>query len=185
MIGSARPLESRDIPAVAAIEARANPMPWQAADFLPFARPTGVGSGVGGPAGSASVGARRMAWVYEAEAGGEVLGFACVAAVVDEAELQSIAVAEAVRGRGIGSALMETLLDWCREEGLRALHLEVRAGNRPALALYRGHGFAQTGLRRAYYADNGEDALLLAREVGHPGGAPRLGGNGAFLPPNF
>jgi ribosomal-protein-alanine N-acetyltransferase len=79
-------------------------------------------------------------------------------------ELQSLAVDPGARRTGIGSALMECLLDWARERGYRALHLEVRAGNLPAIALYRRFGFVQTGRRRAYYQDNGEDALLLTRD---------------------
>jgi ribosomal-protein-alanine acetyltransferase len=131
-----------------------------------------------GLAGTASESARlrgngpvHMGWVCLGtgedgdEGGGTVLGFACAFAVADEVELQSLAVERSARGRGLGALLLEALLEWAGRQGYRSLHLEVRAGNAPALALYRRFGFAQTGTRRGYYQDNGEDALLLARDV--------------------
>lgn len=184
-----RPLAKGDLAAVLAIEAVANPMPWREGDFQPFVQPAPVntpmgpngGLGHGWPRGGAAV---KMAWVWDGGTPGPeadslagvaaedhpslvsgIRGFACAAAVLDEVELQSIAVKGEARGRGIGSALLEVLVDWAREEGYRSLHLEVRAGNVPALALYRRFGFSQVGSRRGYYQDNGEDALLLTREI--------------------
>jgi ribosomal-protein-alanine acetyltransferase len=192
-----RLLRKADLPRVLAIEAEANPMPWREGDFLPFVAPAPEAShpaaGAGGPAAGAERwrgGALKVAWVYEDKGGGkdgaeggddgggrgaragETLGFACASAVADEVELQSLAVERGSRGRGIGSALLEALVEWARESGFRTLHLEVRAGNRPALGLYRRFGFAQAGIRPGYYQDNGEDALLLTREIGRPGQAP-------------
>ena len=184
-----RLLRRSDLPGVLAIEAEANPMPWREGDFLPFvaqapeaARPA---AGDGGPAAGAErwrSGALKVGWVYERNGdggsgpggtpAGETLGFACASAVADEVELQSLAVERASRGKGIGTALLEALVEWARESGYRTLHLEVRAGNRPALGLYRRFGFAQAGIRPGYYQDNGEDALLLTREIGRPGAAP-------------
>lgn len=159
-----RPLRREDLPAVLAIEAEANPLPWSEGHFLPFVQASGAALGPGdrGPV--------HMAWICGGTAedgggGGEVLGFACASAAADEVELQSIAVARNARGRGFGAALLEALLEWAGHGGYRRLHLEVRAGNVPALALYRRFGFAQAGTRRGYYQDNGEDALLLSRDV--------------------
>lgn len=179
-----RLLRRSDLPRVLAIEAEANPMPWREGDFLPFvaAAPEAAhpAAGTGGPAAAGTErwrsGARKVAWVYEDPGGGtraaETLGFACASAVADEVELQSLAVERASRGKGIGSALLEALVEWAAESGFRTLHLEVRAGNRPALGLYRRFGFAQAGIRPGYYQDNGEDALLLTRDIGRPGPAP-------------
>lgn len=184
-----RPLRRADLPRVLAIEAEANPMPWREGDFLPFVAPEAAppsavaGDSAAGAARAAERwrgGALKVAWVYEGDGGaraGEALGFACAAAVADEVELQSLAVARASRGKGIGSALLEALIDWAAESGFRTLHLEVRAGNRPALGLYRRFGFAQAGIRPGYYQDNGEDALLLTREIGRSG--PSAGGRTA------
>lgn len=171
MVTSVRPFRKGDLPAVLAIEAEANPVPWREGDFLPFVQAPPPKPGEGGgtapfhPKGEAV----RMAWVHAGAAGaagvGTVRGFACALAVADEVELQSIAVERGSRGAGIGTALLEALLEWAKEAGYRTLHLEARAGNVPALSLYRRFGFAQVGCRRGYYQDNGEDALLLTREI--------------------
>jgi len=167
VVTSVRPLRKDDLGEVLAIEAASNPHPWHDGDFRPFAGSEDpAASPAGGPPGPRR-GAVKRAWVYAVPSGAgdsRVRGFACIAAVADEVELQSLAVEPAARRAGIGSALLECLLEWAREGGYRALHLEVRAGNLPAIALYRRFGFVQTGRRRAYYQDNGEDALLLTRD---------------------
>lgn len=165
MVTAVRPLRKGDLDAVLSIEAASNPHPWHEGDFRPFV--AAAGDAATAPAGrepEPKRGAVKRAWVHAGPDGGGVRGFACIAAVADEVELQSLAVEPAARRAGIGSALLEHLLEWAREEGYRALHLEVRAGNVAAIALYRRFGFAQTGRRRAYYQDNGEDALLLTRD---------------------
>ena len=86
--------------------------------------------------------------------------------ILDEAELLNIRVAPAYRRRGVGRCLLAA----CRTdlEGARCLHLEVRANNWAALALYREAGFAQVGARRGYYpavAGGREDALLLRLDL--------------------
>lgn len=104
-------------------------------------------------------------WLTLAWIDGMVVGFALVRAIIDEAELLLIAVAPSHRRRGVGAALMRSVLSDCRSRNVRRLHLEVRAGN-PAVALYAAHGFAREGVRRAYYrAKNGEtfDAHTYAR----------------------
>ena len=80
----------------------------------------------------------------------EPVGFALVRAVADEAELLLIAVASTARRRGVGGALLRSVIAEAGAAGIADLHLEVRAGN-PAIALYRDHGFAKVGERRAYY----------------------------------
>jgi ribosomal-protein-alanine N-acetyltransferase len=163
-----RLMERQDLDDVVAIEAESNPNPWRGVDFLPFCRGAASGLPFDKPLGATPGGIKR-AWVIGLEDGQgaprQVLGFACVAAVADEVELQSIAVDASSRKKGIGSRLIDALIEWSRDHQYRYLHLEVRAGNAPALALYRRFGFSHTGLRRGYYQDNGEDALLLSREL--------------------
>lgn len=167
-VTAVRPLRKSDLAEVLAIEAASNPHPWHEGDFRPFV--DAAGDGTDTPLAERPPfrgGAVKRAWVCQGPGGpvgADVLGFACAAAVADEAELQSIAVRPAVRRGGVGSALLETVLEWARDAGYRALHLEVRAGNVPAIGLYRRFGFVQTGLRRGYYQDDGEDALLLTRD---------------------
>ena len=92
----------------------------------------------------------------------EIIGYIGVMYVLDEGEISNIAVHPDCRGKGIGSALLRDAQEHCRRIGVKTLHLEVRPGNQFALALYHSCGFIQTGLRRGYYADTGEDALLFS-----------------------
>jgi len=106
-------------------------------------------------------------WLTLAKANGEVVGFALVRAIIDEAELLLIAVDPACRRRGVAGALMRSMLAECRGRGVTRVHLEVRANN-PAVALYAAHGFTKAGERRGYYrAKSGEsfDAHTYARDV--------------------
>lgn len=91
-----------------------------------------------------------------------IIGYVGVLSVLDEGEITNIAVLPENRGRGVGFALLCAAKDYCRRIGVHTLHLEVRTGNLNAVALYRKCGFVQTGMRRGYYADNGEDALLFS-----------------------
>ncbi|MEO5616249.1 MAG: tRNA (adenosine(37)-N6)-threonylcarbamoyltransferase complex dimerization subunit type 1 TsaB [Candidatus Eisenbacteria bacterium] len=79
----------------------------------------------------------------------------------EEAHLGNLAVAPAHRRSGVARALVEDLLSAVRARGSRTVALEVRTGNSAAQALYRAHGFRLAGLRRGYYRDTGEDALIM------------------------
>lgn len=101
-----------------------------------------------------------------ADPGGEVLGYAVCWTVAEESHLLNIAVRPENRGRGIGRLLLRDCIR--KGAGLRSrrIFLEVRPGNEPALALYRSEGFRFAGIRRGYYTDTGEDALVLVRSIG-------------------
>lgn len=103
--------------------------------------------------------------VMLAERGGQVLGCAVLRELLDEAELLNILVSPDARRQGIGRLLLHALVATLGQA--RCLHLEVRAGNAPAIALYEGAGFVPVGCRRGYYpAVNGrEDALLMRLEL--------------------
>ncbi|PKN42058.1 MAG: ribosomal-protein-alanine N-acetyltransferase [Deltaproteobacteria bacterium HGW-Deltaproteobacteria-18] len=81
--------------------------------------------------------------------------------VAGELEIVNVAVTVAQRGKGIGRSLLLFFLEQGRLRGAERAVLEVRSGNAAARALYGGCGFVQVGMRRAYYADSGEDALVL------------------------
>jgi ribosomal-protein-alanine N-acetyltransferase len=85
-----------------------------------------------------------------AEQGGQLVGFALVRAVADEAELLLLAVDPTEQRRGIGQVLLDDFIAHALVSGRHRLHLEVRDGN-PAIALYRDSGFAPAGRRRNYY----------------------------------
>lgn len=91
---------------------------------------------------------------------GRVVGFANYWLVAGECSLLAIATHPDQRGRGVGARLMAHLLEEARAAGCELCLLEVRRGNRPAIALYERCGFATTYVRQAYYAD-GEDALVM------------------------
>ena len=91
---------------------------------------------------------------------GSLLGYAVLSAVLDEGNLDNIAVAPSARQQGVGDALMGVLTGFGREH-LSTLMLEVRASNAPAIALYEKHGFAAVGRRKNYYSAPREDAVLM------------------------
>jgi ribosomal-protein-alanine N-acetyltransferase len=83
-------------------------------------------------------------------------------------ELQILAIATHpdFRGRGIGAAMLRHVLDAATARGCELASLEVRAGNRPAIALYEHAGFKTVHVRARYYQDDGEDALVMLRGLG-------------------
>jgi ribosomal-protein-alanine N-acetyltransferase len=109
----------------------------------------------------------RIAWEDGATGTPEAnaVGFAFTWRVVDELHVLNVAVVAGARRRRIGLALARDIVAHARESGIARIHLEVRRGNEPAIALYRGLGFAETGVRRRYYGD-GEDALELTLALG-------------------
>ena len=96
---------------------------------------------------------------------GEVLGYAICWIVADESHLLNIAVRPDARGRGVGGALLGECILRSARAGAGRIHLEVRAGNASAIRMYEREGFSFLGVRRGYYADTGEDAVLLSREL--------------------
>lgn len=90
-----------------------------------------------------------------------VIGYAGVWLVADEAQITNVAIAPAYRGRGIGHQMMAELIRIVKERGAAAMTLEVRPSNAAAIALYTGFGFRNAGLRKGYYQDNGEDAMIM------------------------
>lgn len=94
---------------------------------------------------------------------GEVLGFVLSHLVVPEAEVLTIAVAPAARGKGLGRVLLTHHLQRLAGLGVTCSHLEVEAGNGPAVRLYRALGYGEVGRRKGYYAgpDGPGDALVM------------------------
>ncbi len=95
----------------------------------------------------------------------ELLGYAIVLLLFDEAEVADLAVAPAARGRGIGGLLLDAVTAEVRVVGVRSLYLEVRESNVWARALYDSRSFAHVGRRRGYYASPREDALVMRRDL--------------------
>ena len=95
---------------------------------------------------------------------GQVLGYAGLWFVLDEAHLISIAVGEAHQRQGVGHQLLTAALELAREKAAIMMALEVRVSNTSAQALYEKFGFKRVGVRRGYYTDNHEDAYLMTVE---------------------
>lgn len=106
------------------------------------------------------------AFVIVAEYEGEFAGYADIWTVLDEADLNSIAVRVDFRRKGIGDAIMIAMTEMLSASGVATINLEVRVSNMPAIKLYKKYGFNECGVRPGYYLDNGEDALIMKRETG-------------------
>ncbi len=98
---------------------------------------------------------------YVARREGETVGYFLGSCIVPEGEVFRLAVSEKHRRRGIGYRLLSSVIDEGRALGLELLFLEVRAGNAPARALYRSLGFIEGGVRRNYYKNPTDDAILM------------------------
>ncbi len=97
--------------------------------------------------------------------GARIVAFTCLWVVYDELKINNIAVEAAERRKGHGAALLRWILDFGRSEGCTEATLEVRPSNFAARALYAAHGFREVGIRKGYYRDTQEDAILMAAEL--------------------
>jgi ribosomal-protein-alanine N-acetyltransferase len=142
-----RPLSYSDLPQVIAIERRAFSSPWSLSMFvLELSRPSGL----------------HLAAVRE----GALVGY-LISARYDEAyHVMTIAVDPDNRRAGIASTLLEAMVQRAGEDANYTL--EVRVSNSGAIALYERYGFREVGTRPRYYADNGEDAIIMWRALGSP-----------------
>lgn len=94
-----------------------------------------------------------------------IIGFAGIWMMVDEAHLVTIAVGPGQRGKGLGELLLISMIDLACILGANRMTLEVRVSNHVAQSLYRKYDFHNEGVRRRYYSDNGEDALIMTTDV--------------------
>ena len=99
-----------------------------------------------------------------AEEDGEVAGYVGSQTVMDESDMMNVAVRPDYRRKGIAEKLVMELVEALKKRDSRCLTLEVRASNEPARALYEKLGFEQVGLRKNYYRNPREDALILRKE---------------------
>jgi len=101
---------------------------------------------------------------------GILVGYAGLWAIEDEGHITNVAVHPDYRRMHLGSILVETLIAETRKEGLKRFTLEVRVSNRAAIELYEKFGFVSAGVRKGYYEDNNEDAMIMWLEAEEPGG---------------
>lgn len=159
------PMQRRHLRAVVAIEERSSSRPWTQGLFL----------------SELAQGDQRTYLV--AKVAGAVAGFGGVMYVLPDAHVTTVAVDERWRRRGIATRLLVALSRAAVTRGATALTLEVRASNTGAQALYRRFGFAPAGIRKGYYVDRGEDAVVMwAHDVDGPDFAARLDAIVASIP---
>lgn len=108
---------------------------------------------------------RDHAMFLVVEEKGEILGYCGLLIVLDEGDITNVAVKRNRQNEGIGKFLMESLIRLATDLGVTTIHLEVRAGNEKAIRLYERVGFTRDGIRKKYYTDPTEDAVLMTR---HP-----------------
>lgn len=151
-----RPVQLTDLDAVVALEAQANPAPFPRAGFEHDL--------------TANPLAAYLLLTHQATP----LGYVSTWLMVDEAHISFIAVDAAWRRRGIGALLLAATLWQAAGRGAALATLEVRRGNLAAQRLYARFGFATVGVRRGYYKDSGEDALIMTRAPLDPDGLMAL-----------
>ena len=112
---------------------------------------------------ASELGNRLSLW-FVAEEDGRVVGYVGSQTVLGETDMMNIATHPDYRKQGIARALINTLISALAEQGSHSLMLEVRASNEPAKSLYGSMGFESVGIRKNYYRNPREDALILRKE---------------------
>lgn len=100
-----------------------------------------------------------------AELDNKIVGYVGVWFVVDEGHITNVAVHSDYRGKKIGDKLVKEMIKLCKESKLVAMTLEVRSSNTVAQNLYRKYGFKMGGIRKEYYSDNKEDAIIMWNQL--------------------
>ena len=140
-----------DLEDIDEIERRAYPTPWSRSMFAgELSKPTSICLGA-----------------FEADAEeGALVGYLIVSRYVDAWHVMNVAVDPAQRGRGVATMLLERVFELTVDDARRGYTLEVRVSNLTAISLYERLGFTSRGLRRGYYTDNREDALIMWKDAG-------------------
>jgi [ribosomal protein S18]-alanine N-acetyltransferase len=142
-----RPLKLRDLGAIERIERRSYPTPWSRSMF----------------AGELTKSSSVCLGAYDNEAH-RLVGYLIISRYVDAWHVMNVAVDPEYRGRGIATKLLSHLFEQTAGDGRRGYTLEVRVSNRSAIRLYERLGFKARGVRRGYYTDNREDALIMWKD---------------------
>jgi [ribosomal protein S18]-alanine N-acetyltransferase len=142
-----RRLKLRDLNSIEEIERSSYPTPWSRSMFAgELAKPSSICLG--------AIDSERN----------ELVAYLIISRYVDAWHVMNVAVAEHYRRRGIASGLMERLFEDTARDSRRGYTLEVRVSNEAAIKLYEQLGFKARGIRRGYYTDNREDALIMWKD---------------------
>ena len=138
-----RPMVMTDVDGVMAVEHDSFLTPWSRSAF------------------EEELAQNRLARYIVAEENGMIVGYAGTWLVINEAHVTNVAVSSQRRREGIGRMLMQKLMELARENGMESMTLEVRVSNAAARHLYDQMGFVAAGIRKNYYSETKEDALIL------------------------
>jgi ribosomal-protein-alanine N-acetyltransferase len=142
-----RRLSMRDLTAIEEIERRSYPTPWSRSMFASeLAKPSSICLGA-----------------FDVETD-QLVGYLVISRYVDAWHVMNVAVTPEHRRRGIATTLLERLFELTAGRGRRGYTLEVRVSNTDAIRLYEQLGFRPRGVRRGYYTDNREDALIMWKD---------------------
>lgn len=94
-----------------------------------------------------------------------VVGYGGVYLILDEGQISNIATLPAFRGKGIGKAILNEIIDTCRNQGCERITLELRESNKIARALYEACGFVEVGKRPNFYSSPSETAILMDKKL--------------------
>jgi len=141
-----RPMERRDLDEIAEMEKMCFSLPWTRTMFEDeLFNPD--------------------AYYLVAETDGKTVGYIGFWKILDEGHITNIAVHPDFRRRGYGRELIAAMIGKAKELGITAVTLEVRISNKTAISLYESFGFLAAGVRKKYYSDNDEDALIMWLEL--------------------
>lgn len=146
--GIVRPMQMDDLQAILEIEHAAFSTPWSLKAFI------------------AELKDNEYARYLCLELDGQVIGYMGLWFILDEGHITNVAIAPNYRGQHWGEYLMRSMMSRMVEEGMERMTLEVRASNFSAQSLYKRLGFTVAGVRKGYYADSQEDALIMWAELG-------------------
>lgn len=145
-----QPMQAKHLNGVLSIERVSFPSPWSRQAFL------------------GEIYHNEFASYFVCLKDGQVIGYGGMWVVLDEAHITNIAVHPDYRGQKVGKFILEGLLHQAALSGANRVTLEVRASNKIAQRLYANAGFVHTGIRKGYYTDTGEDALLMWKPLAAP-----------------
>jgi ribosomal-protein-alanine N-acetyltransferase len=136
-------MKLKDLNQVMVVEEMSFPLPWSKESFVE------------------ELNNNKLAYYVVAKEDSNILGYGGMWCVLDEGHITNIAVHPSVRNKGVGSKILHNLYKKAKRASLKILTLEVRASNISAQLLYEKFGFVCVGIRKKYYADNEEDALIM------------------------
>ncbi|RDY25297.1 ribosomal-protein-alanine N-acetyltransferase [Romboutsia weinsteinii] len=95
----------------------------------------------------------------------KIVGYVGIWLILDEGHITNVAVHKDYRGQKIGDKLVQALVELCKDNNILSMTLEVRVSNIVAQNLYKKYGFKMAGIRKEYYSDNKEDAIIMWNQV--------------------